>query len=64
MDEIRVSGSEPGGAHVAGNLPAMICGMGNDVEQHVVDSAGPAFSLAIHIFNLPRQTVFLAFLEV
>ncbi len=64
MDEVRISGSEAGGAHIAGNLATMICGVGNDVEQDVIDLAGPGFSFAIHIPDLMRQTGLFAFLEV
>ena len=64
VDEVCIRGSEAGGAHVAGNLATMICGVGNDVEQNVIDSVGPAFSPAIHIADVVRQTGLFAFLEV
>src|SRR5207244_10966075 len=41
VDEVRISGSQAGGAHVAGNLATMICRVGNDVEQNVIYLAGP-----------------------
>ena len=53
VDEIGVSGCEAGGAHVAGNLAAMIRGVGDDVEQYVINLACPAFSFAIYILDLP-----------
>src|SRR5438046_506438 len=49
---------------VRDKLATMICGVGNDLKQDVIDLAGPAFSLAIHIADLVQQTRLFAFLEV
>jgi len=40
-----------GGAHVAGDLSAMICRMHHDVCENIHDSARPRLALAVLIWN-------------
>src|SRR5579859_938399 len=47
MDEIRIGGALSTFAHVAGDLPAMICGVRDDMRQDVHNGASPGFALAV-----------------
>ena len=55
MNEVRVSGSMAMGAHVAGDLAAMMRRVHDNVSKNVLDRAGPGFPFAVLVCDLPGK---------